>query len=68
MAKFLSATDLAIAVALTAGTLTLTERPSRFGDTFIAISDDVGLIEVQLTMAEAQARVASIQTIVERRS
>ena len=60
MAKFLSATDLAIAVALTAGTLTLTERPSRLGDTFVAISDDVGLIEVQLTMADAQARVAAI--------
>ena len=60
MAKFLSATDLAIAVALTAGTLTLTERPSRFGDTFVAISDDVGLIEIQSTMADAQARVAAI--------
>lgn len=68
MAKFLSATDLAIAVALTADTLTLTERPSRFGDTFVAISDDAGLIEVQLTMTEAEARVASIREIAERRS
>ncbi len=58
--RTLSATDLAIAVAITAGTLTLTERPSRFGDTFIAISDDCGLIEVQLTMAEAHARVNAI--------
>ena len=64
MAKFLSATDHAIAVALTANTLTLTERPSRFGDTFIAISDDVGLIEVQSTMVEAQARVAKIMEAV----
>lgn len=55
--SFLSSTDLAIAVAAKAGTLTLTERPSRFGDTYVAIGDDVGLIEVQLTMAEAQARV-----------
>jgi len=58
--RFASSTDLAIAVASKAGTLTLTERPSRFGDTFIAIADDFGIIEVQLTMTEAQARVISI--------
>ncbi len=63
--RTLSATDLAIADAITAGTLTLTERPSRrFGGTFIAISDDYGIIEVQLTMAEAQARVNAITATV----
>lgn len=60
MAKFLSATDLAIALAVKAGTLTLTERPSRFGDTYIAISDEHGLIEVQNTMAEAEARIREV--------
>lgn len=57
MAKFASATDFAIRLAAQAGTLTLTERPSRFGDTYIAIGDDHGLIEVANTMAEARARV-----------
>lgn len=61
-----SSIDLAIAVAHKAGTLTLTERPSRFGDTYIAISDDVGIIEVHLTMQEAEARVTSIIAKAER--
>ena len=60
MAFLLSSTDLAIAIAAKRGTLRLIERPSRFGDTFIAIEDDVGLIEVALTKREADARVASI--------
>ena len=60
MIRILSATDLAIAVAAKAGTLALTEHASRFGDTYIAISDDVGLIEVALTRENADARVASI--------
>ena len=58
--QFFSATDAAIALAAKAGTLTLTERPSRFGDTFVAICDDHGLIEVQLTMAEAEARLRQV--------
>jgi hypothetical protein len=57
MAKFLSATDLAIRIAAKAGTLTLTERPSRFGGTFVAIGDDRGIIEVADDMAAAQRRV-----------
>jgi hypothetical protein len=60
MAKFLSSTDLAIAVAAQRGTLSLAERPSRFGDTFVAVSDDHGLIEVHASIVEAEARVASI--------
>lgn len=60
MALLLSSTDLAIALAAKRGTLRLIERPSRFGDTFIAIEDDVGVIEVALTKREADARVASI--------
>jgi hypothetical protein len=57
----LSATCLAIALADKAGTLALSEHPSRFGDTYIAISDEVGLIEVALTWGEANARVSTIR-------
>ncbi len=57
----LSATCLAIALADEAGTLRLRERPSRFGDTFIAIEDEVGLIEVALTWDEANARVQALR-------
>lgn len=60
MARFLSSTDLAIAVAVKAGTIFLTERPSRLGGTFVAISDDVGLIEVHNTADEANARISAI--------
>jgi len=59
MTLLLSATDVAIASASRRGTLSLIERPSRFGDTYVAISDDRGLIEVALTMAEAQTRVSA---------
>lgn len=57
----LSATDVAIAVALEFGTLTLVTRPSRFGGEFIAIEDDKGVIEVALSQAEADARIADIK-------
>lgn len=58
----LSATDLAIAKALKASTLRTVERPSRFaGETFVAIEDEVGLIEVATTMAEAESRIGTIR-------
>lgn len=57
MLKLLSATDVAISLAAKAGTLTLTERPSRLGGTFVAIGDEHGIIEVADDMAAAQKRV-----------
>ena len=53
-----SATDFAIRSAAKRGSLTLTERASRFaGETYVAIADEHGIIEVQPTMGQAQARV-----------
>jgi hypothetical protein len=59
----LSATCVAIGLALERGTLAVTEHPSRYfpGESYIAISDDVGLIEVQNTRAEADARIAEVR-------
>lgn len=56
-----AAQDLAIALAIRENTLRLVERSSRFGDTFIAIEDGFGLIEVALTQAEADARLAEVR-------
>lgn len=61
MAALLSSTDLAIALADKAGSLRLVERASRFGDSFVSIEDAVGVIEVQMSWAEAHARVGAIQ-------
>jgi hypothetical protein len=58
--KLSFATDLAIAIAQRDGTLKVTERVSRFGDTFLAIEDAYGLIEVALTREEADARLADV--------
>ena len=57
---YLSATDVAIAIAAKRGTLSLTEREGRFGP-YVAICDDHGLIEVADDMAAAQARVAQVE-------
>lgn len=56
----LSATCLAIALADQAGTLLLTEEQGRFGS-YIAICDDRGLIEVAMSRAEADARLAALR-------
>jgi hypothetical protein len=58
--KVLSSTCIAIALASKAGTLNLVERTSRFGDTFIAIEDDHGIIEVADNMLAAQNRLLQL--------
>ena len=57
----LSATDLAIAVASKAGTLTVTNHTNeRLGCEYWVIGDDAGLIEVALSEAEAAARISAV--------
>lgn len=53
----LSSTDVAIRCAKESGTLRVTEETDRFGETFWAIADDVGLIEVASSEREAMERV-----------
>lgn len=55
---FLSATDFAIRLATRRNALRLSTHVSRFGGTYVAISDDVGVIEVADDMAAAERRVA----------
>lgn len=57
----LSATDLAISLAIKAGTLRLVERASRLGGTFVAIEDAYGVIEVASDMEEAAKRIAEVR-------
>jgi hypothetical protein len=64
MARFLSSTDLAIALAIRSSTLVVETKSGRFGD-YVAISDSRGLIEVHLSQAEADARLASIRKALE---
>jgi hypothetical protein len=56
-----SSFDIAIASAIADGSLSLVERPSRFGDVFVAICDAHGTIEVADDMAQAVARVDAIR-------
>lgn len=62
---FLSSTDLAIARAIRAGTLTVVECESkRLGNRFVAISDEHGLIETASTAEEAARRLLPIRLTV----
>lgn len=61
MTLSLSATCLAIALADERGTLTLTERTDRWGDTFIAIGDERGTIEIADNLEAAQKRVNDLR-------
>lgn len=55
----LSASDVSIAIAAKSGTLRLSSHVSeRLGNTYVAISDETGLIEISMTMTEARAIVA----------
>ena len=38
------------------------ERVSRFGDTFVALADEHGTIEIAETMTDATARVQALRT------
>jgi hypothetical protein len=58
--KLLSSTDLAIARAITVGSLRVVEREGRFG-AFWSIEDAIGVIEVALTSTEADERVGAIK-------
>ena len=60
MARFLSAPDVAIAIAIRSNTLRVETRAGRFGD-YVALSDEARLIEVHLPQAEADARLAKIR-------
>lgn len=61
--RLVSATDLAIALAIKSQTLRLVARVGRLGP-FVAIEDDRGVIEVHSDMAEAQARVDAIAALI----
>lgn len=52
----LSSACLAISLADERGTLQLVERESRFGGSYIAISDERGIIEVADDLPAAEAR------------
>ena len=56
-----SATCIAIALADERGALRLIERPNRLGGSFVAISDDRGVIEVADDMAAAKSRIAALR-------
>lgn len=57
------AQDLAIILASTTGNLTITDHVGRFGP-YVAINDEVGLIEVTETRDAAVDRVAAALMLV----
>jgi predicted nuclease with RNAse H fold len=62
MALSLSATDLAIGLAIKAGSLRKVVRQSRYGlGEFYSLEDDVGVIEVHPSSAEADERIKAIE-------
>jgi hypothetical protein len=57
-----SVNDAAIGLALARGTLTYTEFKTRFfGETWISIADEVGVIEVHPSLADAEAVVNRVK-------
>lgn len=61
--KLLSATDLAIATAIRAGTLRTVEREGRFGP-YVSIEDERGIIEASNDAAEATSRINAIRALI----
>lgn len=60
--RLLAVQDVSIARAILSNTLTVVEhRSERFGTTYVAIGDVHGLIEVQASRADADARVADVR-------
>lgn len=59
---YLSATDVAIAMALRNNDLRVVECEGRFG-AFWSIDDAHGVIEVALSAAEAESRIAAIKAV-----
>ena len=58
--RLLSATDVAIASAITSETLKVEERNGRFG-LYYSIEDSAGVIEVHLSAHEAEERIDRIR-------
>lgn len=65
--RTLSITDLSIALAHKTGNLRYVERESRRGGTYVALEDDVGVIEVHDNLAEAKRRVDDVIVFVEEK-
>ena len=57
--RTLCLTDFAIALANARGTLRLELANGRHGP-YVAINDDKGVIEIQWTVAEAEARIRQV--------
>jgi len=58
--KLISATDLAIAMAIKAKTLNFDVRKARTGGFYIVIADQFGMIEVANNWVDCDARIDAI--------